>query len=77
MPGSPVKIGPFVGGLNNVSRAGESKDNEVVELINFEVGLDTSILSRPPIEAVANTYGTSANRWEMLGVYRITAVHRI
>lgn len=73
MPGSPVKIGPFVGGLNNVSKAGESKDNEVVELINFELGLDTSLVSRPPIEVVTGTNGTSTNRWEVLGIYRITA----
>jgi len=73
MPGSPVKIGPFVGGLNNVSLAGESKDNEVVELINFELALDTSLISRPPIENVVGTIANTINRWEVLGIYRITA----
>ena len=67
------KLGPFVGGLNNVSQAGESKDNEVVELINFEVGLDTSLISRPPIEVVAGTSQASGtNQWDVLGIYRNT-----
>jgi hypothetical protein len=73
MPGSPVKIGPFVGGLNNTSQAGESKDNEVVELINFELALDTSLVSRPPIEVVPGTPSNLANQWDVLGIYRITA----
>lgn len=73
MPGSPVKIGPFVGGLNNVSLAGESKDNEVVELINYELALDTSLVSRPPIEIITGTGGLTTNRWDVLGIYRITA----
>jgi hypothetical protein len=73
MPGSPVKIGPFVGGLNNVSQAGESKDNEVVELVNFELALDTSLVSRPPIEVVPSTPSNLANQWDVLGIYRITA----
>lgn len=73
MPGKPVKIGPFVGGLNNRSLAGESKDNEVVELINMEVALDTSLQSRPPIEVVTGTPSNQPNQWEVLGIYRITA----
>lgn len=73
MPGKPVKIGPFVGGLNNRSLAGESKDNEVVELINMEVALDTSLQSRPPIEVVSGTPSNQPNQWEVLGIYRITA----
>lgn len=71
MPGQPVRIGPFVGGLNNVSTAGESKDEEVVELVNFELALDTSLISRPPIEVVSPI---AMNRnWTVHGVYRITA----
>lgn len=72
MPGSPVKIGPFVGGLNNISLAGESKDNEVVELVNFELALDTSLVSRPPIEVVPGTPSNLDNQWDVLGIYRIT-----
>lgn len=76
MPGgNPVKIGPFVGGLNNISSAGESKDNEVVELINFELSLDTSLVSRPPIEVINGTASNLANQWDVLGVYRITSAN--
>jgi hypothetical protein len=71
MPGKPIKIGPFVGGLNNISTAGESKDNEVVEMVNYEVGLDTALASRPPIEVVNGTALTLANQWDVLGIYRI------
>lgn len=73
MPGQPVKIGPFVGGLNNVSLAGESKDNEVVELVNFDIALDTSLVSRPPIEVIPGTPSNLANQWDVLGVFRVTA----
>lgn len=76
MPGGkPVKIGPFVGGLNNISSAGESKDNEVVELVNFELALDTSLISRPPIEVVSGTASNLANQWDVLGIYRITSAN--
>ena len=73
MPGKPIKVGPFVGGLNNVSNAGESRDEEVVELVNFELGLDTSLVSRPPLEVVVSSKATS--RWRILGVYRVTAAN--
>ena len=75
MPGSPVRIGPFNNGLNNVSTSGESKDTELVDLINFEVGPDNLLWSRPPFQAVATTSiaGTSVqDTWKILGVYRTT-----
>lgn len=75
MPGQPVKIGPFTGGLNNVSLSGEAKDTEVVELVNFELALDTSLVSRPPLEVVNGTSSNLANQWDVLGIYRITNVN--
>lgn len=71
MAGQPVRIGPFVGGLNNISTAGESKDEEVVDLVNFELALDTSLISRPPLVAVSSS--RESLKWEILGVYRVTA----
>lgn len=73
MPGSPVRIGPFNDGLNNISQSGESKDTELVELVNFEVGPDNLLWSRPPFEAVAGTSiagSTVSATWKVLGVYR-------
>lgn len=75
MPGSPVRIGPFNDGLNNVSTSGESKDTELVEMVNFEVGPDNLLWSRPPFEAVAGTSITGATvneNWKILGIYRTT-----
>jgi hypothetical protein len=69
-----VQVGPFTGGLNNVSRAGEARDTEVVDLVNFEVSVDESLTSRPPIEAISGSTLPSTNTigWEILGVYRVT-----
>jgi hypothetical protein len=76
MPGKSVMVGPFQGGLNNVSLSGESKDSEVVELINMEVAEDTSLRSRPPFEYVPSTYidgSTVGQKWQTLGIYRYSA----
>ena len=74
MQKSAVQIGPFVGGLNNVSNAGEARDTEVVDLVNFEVTVDEALTSRPPIEALAGSTLPATNTigWEILGVYRVT-----
>lgn len=75
MPGDPIVIGPFVGGLNNISLAGESSDNEVTSLVNFEVGIDTALTSRPPISVRANSKITASGNdkpWDILGTYRVT-----
>jgi hypothetical protein len=59
MPGGEaITLGPFIDGLNNVHHPGNIKDTEVQELTNFEVDLDGSLKSRPPIqEMVAPSAG--------------------
>lgn len=49
MPGNAVKLGPFRGGLNTASDATSVADEELVDCINFELDLDGSLVSRPPI----------------------------
>lgn len=49
MPGQPVKIGPFVGGMNTYSGPTSIGDNEAVELLNVDIDLDGTVLSRPPL----------------------------
>lgn len=49
MPGSPVKIGPFTGGLNTYSDPTAVADAEVVELVNFDIDIDGSLVTRPPV----------------------------
>jgi hypothetical protein len=50
MPGSPIQVGPFIGGLNTFSDATAIADNELTVCENFELDLDGSLKSRPPIE---------------------------
>ena len=49
MPGQPVKIGPFVGGMNTYSGPTVIADNEAVLLQNLDVDLDGSLLARPGV----------------------------
>jgi hypothetical protein len=74
MPGKPIRIGPFVNGLNNVSLSGEAKETELVKLINFEVGPDSSLWSRPPFETVTASLmpSTITAQYQVLGIYRTT-----
>lgn len=49
MPGEAIQIGPFTGGLNTFSDPTAIADNEVAVCENFELDLDGSLKSRPPI----------------------------
>lgn len=49
MGGSPVRLGPFAGGLNALSDPTAVADSELVDVVNFELDLDGSLASRPPI----------------------------
>lgn len=48
MPGEPVQIGPFIGGLNTFSDPTAVADDQLVVCENFELDLDGSLMSRPP-----------------------------
>lgn len=67
MPGQPVKIGPFVGGMNTYSGPTSIGDNEAVELLNMDIDLDGTVLSRPPIEKL--TAGVNGPG-HILGIFR-------
>lgn len=49
MPGEPIKIGPFRGGLNTFSDQSAVDDDQLVECLNFEPDFDGSLRSRPPL----------------------------
>jgi hypothetical protein len=49
MPGQPVILGPFASGLNIQSDPSALEDTELVDCVNFEVDLDGSLISRPPV----------------------------
>lgn len=53
MVGQPLRLGPFVGGLNTVSDPTAIADAELALSMNFELDIDGSLISRPPIVEVA------------------------
>lgn len=55
-----VQIGPFIGGLNTFSDPSSIADNEMVICDNFELDLDGSLVSRPPLVAAANNFPLGA-----------------
>lgn len=50
MPATPLRLGPFVGGLNTGSDPTAIADAELVECTNLELDIDGSLVSRPPIQ---------------------------
>lgn len=53
MSAKALVIGPFSGGLNNVSDPSAIADNELAECINMELDLNGSLAARPPFVASA------------------------
>lgn len=72
MSGEPIRLGPFVGGINQLSDPTALQDNELVDAINLELDLDGSYVSRPPMYDLANP--SSGTGLKLLGYY-ITAAH--
>jgi len=56
MPGQAIQVGPFIGGLNTFSDPSAIADNELSVCENFELDLDGSLKSRPPIEQLAVSF---------------------
>lgn len=75
MPASPVKIGPFVGGVNTYSGPSAIADNEAVEILNFDIDLDGSLATRPPITRnTASMPADATNKsCRIIGAYRSTS----
>ena len=47
MPGTPVSIGPFFGGMNDRNDPSTIEDVQCAYLYNFDIDVDGSIISRP------------------------------
>lgn len=73
MPGEEIRIGPFVGGLNTLSDQTSIEDFELAQQTNFELDIDGSLVSRPPIAdtGVDMTLGVSGNM-KLLGYFVTT-----
>lgn len=52
MGGQALRLGPFVGGLNTVSDPTAIADAELAQSLNFELDIDGSLVSRPPIQEI-------------------------
>ena len=61
----PLRLGPFQGGLNTASDPTAVADSELVDCVNFELDIDGSLVSRPPI--VETTSDAFVDRVVMIG----------
>src|SRR6266568_911432 len=68
MPGTALRLGPFVGGLSTQGDPTAIGDAELVECINFELDLDGALISRPPIQTTTDMSGTWTERIVLIGV---------
>lgn len=68
MPGQPLRLGPFIGGINNHGDTTAIGDAELVDCVNFELDLDGALLSRPPIQTTIDMASTWTERIVMIGV---------
>lgn len=71
MPGSPTLVGPFVAGLNRYSDSSAIGDNEVADIQNFDIDLDGSLISRPPMSLFHAGVGAFNNLY-VLGYFKFT-----
>lgn len=73
MPGTSIQVGPFVGGLNTFSDPTAIADNELTVCNNFELDLDGSLKSRPPIEDIDVDFPLdTTGDIEFLGTFQIS-----
>lgn len=66
MPGQELRLGPFDGGINLFSDPSSISDTEMVSCINFEVGLDGALVSRPPITQFQSTAPSATSNMKVL-----------
>lgn len=64
MPGDPVRLGPFTDGINTLSDPTALQDTELVDCVNFDLDIDGSLISRPPVAEL--THGGAAWGGRML-----------
>lgn len=66
MPGQELRLGPFIGGLNLYSDPSSVADTEMVKCINYEVGIDGSLTSRPPAVQLNASAPSSTSQMKIL-----------
>jgi hypothetical protein len=61
MPGQEVELGPFQGGINTLSDTASVADNECVDMANFDILVDGTLIGRPPIVSVVSSPSWTSN----------------
>lgn len=70
MPGVPVTIGPWTGGLHNSAGTGGGiKDEELFDVVNLEIDTDDSWVNRPPIQVGVTVSVSDPSQFKILGTY--------
>jgi hypothetical protein len=65
----PVRIGPFTGGLNLYSDPSTIGDTECADINNFDIDLDGTLVSRPPLMPLS---GPGTNGLRIIGYFTWT-----
>lgn len=65
--GEPIRLGPFVGGMNTLSDPTALQDTELVDVVNMELDLDGSYIARPPFYTLSAP--GSGGHFRLLGFY--------
>lgn len=65
--GQPLRLGPFIGGINTLSDVSAIADSELVDCNNYELDIDGSLICRPPFQEVIDN-ASFAERIVLIGV---------
>lgn len=65
--GQPLRLGPFIEGLNTLSDPSAIADAELVDCNNYELDIDGSLICRPPFQEIIDNAGF-AERIVLIGV---------
>lgn len=67
---SKVTVGPFLGGINSYSNQSFALEDDVVDLVNLEVGFDRVIRTRPPIKQIQDSGNSpDISHFDILGIF--------
>jgi len=69
MPGTPVKLGPFKGGLNNVSDPTSIRDDELSVSLNWDYDVDGTLISRPAWVADSTLGPVAGKNVDIIGTF--------
>lgn len=52
-PSKVYTLGPYIGGINNISEISNIADNEMIDCQNFNIDIDGTLVSRGPISTIS------------------------